>query len=931
MKKKSAAAKTLHNVGGLAARANRGPLYVFTEKNDGSFVAPDADYISRLYFPLFNMHGMKCSITPDFKGDICSSFNSYYTIPVVGEDLHRVNNSRNFWVHVPGHRPWSATGASAFNGAHKWQPKESACVEAGIGWFSTTRINKHLGLSVKSTAFVPMANEYVELCMFEIENISKKLVRFTPTYATPIFGRTADNLRDHRHVTTMFNEIDTHENGVIVKARIHHDETGHTPNKTNYIGLGFGERGTAPKHVWARMQDFIGEGGSMLNPEAVFKAVTPPASAKNASGSEAVCAVQFSPVSLKAGAKARFVVLHGITDNRSDIGTWSRRYGTWQKAAVALDKTKAAWKQLSDSVYFDTENKTFDNWMRWVVYQTFVRKVYGNSYLLDLGYGRGGRGWRDLWSDLLGLFLVDPQNTRTDIINNLLGVRIDGSNATIIGTKPGEFKADRNNIVRTWCDHGTWPLFVLDFYIQQTGDIYILNKEITYWKDALIHRSKKRDEKFEDSQGNSQRDKGGKVYKGSILEHVILQQFSTFFNVGKHNNILLEGADWNDTYDMARNKGESVCFYNWYAGNLLQLANLLEELDRRGQKNVTLLKEISALLDRMPGQSRVNYASPSAKNRRLAQYFDSVAHSVSGKKAKISCTVLAADLRAKAEHAIAHIRKNEWVRTKHGQQYFNGHYDDHARRVDGNHRLGTRMDLTSQVLPVMCDVASDEQIPQIVKAMKRYLAHPTLKGLRLCTDFKELKLDFGRATGFVYGHRENGSVWNQMNVQMAYALYKRGFVKEAYEVFGNTFRLCTTSQQSRVFPNMPSNFLPDGRGSYSYVTGSSAWLILAMVCEMFGVRGKLGDLVLNPKLVREQFGTSGKASVVCNLHSKKLRVTYINKKKLEWNRYKIARIAINGKPAAATVEPKKPYAVISKRALIKACTKKTNAIEVALA
>jgi len=30
--------------------------------------------------------------------------------------------------------------------------------------------------------------------------------------------------------------------------------------------------------------------------------------------------------------------------------------------------------------------------------------------------------------------------------DNFAGVRIDGSNATIVGRQPGEFKADRNNI-----------------------------------------------------------------------------------------------------------------------------------------------------------------------------------------------------------------------------------------------------------------------------------------------------------------------------------------------------------------------------------------------------------------------------------------------------------------------------------------------------
>ena len=41
-------------VGGIAARKGEGPLWQFTDKNNGSFIVPDADYISRLFFPLIN-------------------------------------------------------------------------------------------------------------------------------------------------------------------------------------------------------------------------------------------------------------------------------------------------------------------------------------------------------------------------------------------------------------------------------------------------------------------------------------------------------------------------------------------------------------------------------------------------------------------------------------------------------------------------------------------------------------------------------------------------------------------------------------------------------------------------------------------------------------------------------------------------------------
>lgn len=44
----------------------------------------------------------------------------------------------------------------------------------------------------------------------------------------------------------------------------------------------------------------------------------------------------------------------------------------------------------------------------------------------------------DLWQDCLALLIMDPSNVRQMIVDNYGGVRIDGTNATIIGNKQGE-------------------------------------------------------------------------------------------------------------------------------------------------------------------------------------------------------------------------------------------------------------------------------------------------------------------------------------------------------------------------------------------------------------------------------------------------------------------------------------------------------------
>lgn len=892
--------------GGRAVREGRGTLWRFTSDGDGSFTVPDPDLVSALYFPLMNEAGMKCSVTPDFKGNICTSFHQYLSIPVVTEDLHRSNASRNFWVSPENpekpkdSEPWSATGTGAFAVASRWWARDDAEVHAGPGWFAVERLNRRRRLKAFVTVFVPSAPDTVEVMLVEIESVGKRPADIVATSATPIFGRSADNLRDHRQVTTMFQRIFTDDNGVVVTPNIRHDERGHFPDPTLYAVFGFTGEGGPPVAIWNNLRDFTGEGGSLANPEAVWSGLAAPDPARLwRDGREAIGAMRFAPVTLGRNNRVCYVVLHAIAEDRDTLHSYKEKYGSEEKAVAALEETKGYWRRATGRAAFHTYDPIFDNWMRWVAFQPFCRKIYGNSYLPDFGYGRGGRGWRDLWSDLVALFLLEGGNVtergREDIVNNFLGVRVDGTNATIVGTKPGEFAADRKHAPRTWCDHGAWPFWVTNFYVDQTGDFDVLFEKLAYWKDHLVARGRGRDELWDESQGTRQLTAGGEVHEGTLLEHVLIELLSSFYHVGEHGNILLEGGDWNDCYDMARRRGESACFTSFYAGDLSLLADLLDFLsEKKGLREVELLTEMVPLLDRLPGGEEVDYASPEAKRARLDVDFQSIRHSVSGEKTRVAASDLAADLRAKGDSFAEHVRRNEWITTADGLSFFNGHYDDDGERVHGDHPNGVRIDLTSQEMPVLCGVATDAQVRTAYKAVRRYLKDPVTGALRLCTDFKELKLNFGRVTAFAFGHREHGSVWSRQNVMYACGLYRRGFVREGREVLRALYGACMDSATSRTFPCIPSCIDPEGRGAYCYLTGSATWLVVTALTQVFGVRGERGDLRIEPKLVKEQFGWKGRAEVQCEFAGRQLKVIYLNRERREWGGYGVGRVTLNG-------------------------------------
>src|ERR1019366_3422894 len=254
----------------------------------------------------------------------------------------------------------------------------------------------------------------------------------------------------------------------------------------------------------------------------------------------------------------------------------------------------------------NSKDENFNAWMRWVTLQPVLRRIFGCSFLPEHDYGKGGRGWRDIWQDLLSLILIEPHGVRQDLINNCAGIRMDGSNATIIGANPGEFIADRNAITRVWMDHGAWPFLTLLLYIDQSGDFDILLHKLHYFRDPQLSRTHDKDIGWVSRYGHKLLDKKGHVYEGTILEHLLVQHLTQFFNVGEHNIIRLESADWNDGLDMASGRGESVAFTSFYGGNLFSIAELLEEMAiLKGLEKISLAKELLILLDTLG--EKVNY------------------------------------------------------------------------------------------------------------------------------------------------------------------------------------------------------------------------------------------------------------------------------------------------------------------------------------
>lgn len=818
--------------------------------SQGDFILKHAQRHPEIYFPLVNESQMISSITPLLAGDCKADQNTFLLAPASSETLHESRATRNFWVCMDGYSPWSAAGQSAPQMAARFTgEEEEVTLSAGLLWHKVSRIHKPSGLTAEILSFVPADAHRSEIMQVTLTNGGTAPLRFTPIAAIPLYGRSADNIRDHRHVTSLLHRVTTVRHGIDLHPTLTFDERGHQKGSVTYRVWGAEDAGTAPVGFVPLVRDYVGS-GSYDWPEAVVRCKDAAllTAGQTAEDGEVVGALYFAQRVLAPGEACRYQIVMTINDDPTP-------YLTAGAVETALAKTKAHWQQVGN-LTLSTANSEFDAWIRWVGIQPTLRRICGCSFLPHHDYGRGGRGWRDLWQDSLALLLRDPKAVRQDLLCYFAGIRTDGTNATIIGAKPGEFKADRNNIPRVWMDHGFWPLLTTELYLNETGDNGFLLEKQSYFRDTLAHRGQ-----------GAPLHAPGVPRDGTVLEHLLIQCVTAFFDVGENGSMRLRGADWNDGLDMARSRGESVAFTAAYAGNFETLAHRLSQLDVRDV-------EIAAPLAKL---MRVCADSPKEKNRQLYAYCAEMEETVG--TVQISVSSLQERLLSMARQLKEHIRRREWVSDGSGHNWFNSYYDDHARPVEGVESGDVRMMLTGQVFTLLSGTATDEQARKIIAAARRYLCDARRGGYCLNTNFREVKLDMGRMFGFAYGTKENGAVFCHMAVMYAYALFSRGFAAEGWEVLQLLYDQCADFEKSRILPGIPEYFDERGQGMYPYLTGSGSWLLLTIQTQLFGVRGKNGALEIAPKLLPCHFDDNATAAITCTAVGREMTLRFHNPQK----------------------------------------------------
>ena len=279
----------------------------------GTFTLDNPDLTSYMYFPLANEAGMMSAITPDLGGDIKLDQNTFLLEPVSSENLHNNKSTRNFWVYVDGKGAWSATGRSAKQQAKLFDDdKEQVKLTAGIMWHKVERQTDEMGLKAELTTFVPYTQDKVELTKVTITNTADTTQKITSTVAIPMYARSASNIRDHRHVTSLLHRTFTIKDGIMIYPTLTFDERGHNKNTVFYGALAkemVNGKMESPVSFCPVTEEFIGEGGNFENPYYVAKnKPLPYTEGQEVDGYETVAAIRFNDCELKPGESRSYVI-----------------------------------------------------------------------------------------------------------------------------------------------------------------------------------------------------------------------------------------------------------------------------------------------------------------------------------------------------------------------------------------------------------------------------------------------------------------------------------------------------------------------------------------------------------------------------------------------------------------------------------------------
>ena len=450
----------------------------------------------------------------------CGGYSFYKDAKLLRLTRYRYNN-------VPGdsngHYYYIKEGNTIWNPG--WMPTKTELdfyeCHHGMG-YSIFKSSKN-ELAAELTAFVPIGST-CEVNKLTVTNRSADTKQFSIfSYVEFCLWNAMDDMTNfQRNYST--GEVEVHGSAIYHKTEYRERRNHYAVYAVNAPVTGFDTSRDA----------FLGAYGENAAPAAV---VSGACTNSIASGWAPVGCHQLD-IALAPGESRTFVFVLGYVENpveekwigRPEDGVINRapaeklleKFGTTEKADLALSDLKAYWEKLLSHFTVSSGEEKLDRMVNiWHQYQCMVTfNMSRSASYYESGIGRG-MGFRDSCQDLLGFVHLIPERARQRILDIASTQFEDGSAYHQYQPLTKKGNAD---IGSGFNDDPLWLIACTAAYLKETGDDSILDERTPYDND---------DSKATD-----------------LMEHLRRSFHYTMDHLGPHRLPLIGRADWNDCLNL---------------------------------------------------------------------------------------------------------------------------------------------------------------------------------------------------------------------------------------------------------------------------------------------------------------------------------------------------------------------------------------------
>ncbi len=290
------------------------------------------------------------------------------------------------------------------------------------------------------------------------------------------------------------------------------------------------------------------------------------------------CASQQVFLDLAPGETVEITCMLGQAESIEAVHKLVLAYREEMALETALNRTKAWWDDLLGTIQIQTPELAVDFLInRWLLYQSLSCRIWGRTGFYQSG---GAFGFRDQLQDVLALLYSHPKLARQQIL-------LAASRQFVEGDVQHWWHSPSGAGIRTRIsDDLLWLPYVVAQYVRITGDLDILNKQVSFLEAPALQDDQL--EAFVIPEVASE--------QAPLFEHC-QRALTRGQTSGPHRLPLMGTGDWNDGMNRVGSggKGESV-WLAWFLVDVLQGMREMSDLMDRSDLSQTYEQEQKLLI-----------------------------------------------------------------------------------------------------------------------------------------------------------------------------------------------------------------------------------------------------------------------------------------------------------------------------------------------